>query len=118
MIVRFLIVAVAALALWSAARYWPRRLGGNSHGVPTGLTLVTSKSCAECSRADAALTSAGATYVVVDAHDAAAMGIKTMTVPIAVFGNREGEAVMVRRGAAIAADAGRLAELTAQIPAG
>jgi hypothetical protein len=50
--------------------------------------------------------------VVVDAQASAAIGIKTMSVPIAVVGNGEGVVVMVRRGTAIATDAHRLAAAT------
>jgi glutaredoxin len=109
MVVRLAIIAVIALVLLLGMRYWPRRRGANMSGVPRGLTLVTSSTCTECVRAREALTQAGAEFVVVDAHDAASIGIRTMSVPVAVVGNGDGVAIMVRRGTAIAADAQRLA---------
>lgn len=116
MVVRLIIIGLIAALLVVGLRFWQRRRGASVRGVPTGLTLVTSSSCTECVRAVEALRSAGATYIVVDARDSAAIGIKTMSVPVAVVGNRSGEAVMVRRGTAIAADAYRLAEATAALP--
>jgi glutaredoxin len=118
MVVRLIIVGLIAITLALGLRYWPRRRGANVRGVPIGLTLVTSSGCTECVRAVDALHRAGATYMTVDARDSAVFGIKTLSVPVAVVGNREGEAVMVRRGTAIASDAHRLAEATAALAKG
>lgn len=73
-----------------------------------GLTLVTSSGCSECHRAARALDSVGVKYVVVDASESEAIGIKTMSVPVAVVGDSSGAATMVRRGTAIAAEASRI----------
>jgi hypothetical protein len=117
MLIRLLIVGLLALALVLAIRYWPRRRGVNGRGVPPGLTLVTSSSCTECVRAADALTNAVATYLAVDGRDSAAIGIKTLTVPVAVVGNSDGDVVMVRRGTAIAADVHRLVEAATSLRA-
>lgn len=106
-LLRLVIVVVLAVGIVAASRQWARRSGQRSEGVPDGLTLVTSGSCSECVRAVDALDGVGATYAIVDARDCEAIGIRTMTVPVAVVG-RSGEAVMVRRGSAVAADAKRL----------
>ena len=112
MVVRLAVLGVLALMLVLGMRLWSRRRGATVSGVPAGLTLVTSSTCTECVRAREALTRAGVEFVVVDAQASAAIGIKTMSVPVAVVGNGEGVVVMVRRGTAIATDAHRLAAAT------
>ncbi len=115
MLVRLILVCAAAGVLLLASRQWSRRSVPHSTGVPQGLTLVTSATCAECVRAAKALDDAGANYALVDASECAAVGIRTMTVPLAVVGNSSGEAVMVRRGTSIASDASRLVAAAAGV---
>ena len=108
MLVRFVFVVLIVGLTMLAVRSVSRRKRSYRGGIPQGLTLVTASGCGECQRAARALDSAGVEYVVVDASESEALGIKTMSVPVAVVGDSSGAATMVRRGTAIAADASRL----------
>ncbi len=110
MIIRLVIVVALAVVLAIAMRSVSRRKGHIRSGVPLGLTLVTGSGCAECVRAVRALDAAGVEYSVVDAEAAGSIGIRTLSVPIAVVGDAHGSAVIVRRGTAVAADARRLGD--------
>lgn len=112
MLVRVLLVVGLVLLAHAAAHVAERFRSRGAGTIPAGLTLVVKGGCRECLHAKARLDEIGVPYVEVDVGEADVYGIRSYAVPYAFVGSSRGEALMVRRGQAVASDAAALAEAT------
>ncbi len=105
MIERIVLVALVVAAGFLFVSVWERRRGRGTTGVPPGLTIATSGTCATCDAAIVAISAAGPDLELKVVDATAFEHLRIRAVPTVILADRKGQVVLRRSGRAAVADA-------------